>query len=46
MMTGHEIESRHHHDQRQAAENAFLQYANLSQETFGSLAVCGKTRLL
>src|SRR5438477_1445595 len=37
MMTAHEVESRHYYDQCQAAENAFLQYADLSLEAFRSL---------
>ena len=34
MMTGHEIKSRHHNDQPQAAEDPFFQYADLSQKAF------------
>jgi hypothetical protein len=41
MITDNEAESCYHCDQCQAAENPFLQYADLSQEAFSSLVSLG-----
>jgi len=41
MMTGHQIKSRHDYDQRQAAENTFLQYADPKPGSAQSLVSLG-----